>query len=37
MDRWLETLRIALEQNYRRLDTVLAEMEKPKKQRRKRK
>jgi DNA-binding transcriptional ArsR family regulator len=37
MDRWLETLRTALEQNYRRLDTVLAEMEEPKKQRRKRK
>ena len=25
-DRWLETLRDALEQNYRRLDQVLAEM-----------
>jgi DNA-binding transcriptional ArsR family regulator len=36
MDHWLETLREALEQNYRRLDEVLAGIEEPKKQRRKR-
>lgn len=31
-DRWLEMLRDALEQNYRRLDKVLAEMKPGKKQ-----
>ena len=35
MDHWLDSLRAALEQNYRRLDEVLAGMEEPKKQRRK--
>src|SRR5208282_5474278 len=30
MDQWLEMLRKALEQNYDRLDKVLASMEKPK-------
>jgi len=29
MDRWLETLRKALETNYDRLDAVLAEMDQP--------
>lgn len=32
---WLDTLRAALEHNYRRLDTVLAGMEEPRKKRRK--
>ena len=31
IDQWLATLRKALEQNYDRLDTVLASMEQPKK------
>jgi DNA-binding transcriptional ArsR family regulator len=35
MDQWLETLRAALEQNYRCLDAVLAGLEEPKKKRRK--
>jgi DNA-binding transcriptional ArsR family regulator len=35
MNQWIETLRLALEQNYQRLDTVLADMEEPRKKRRK--
>ena len=35
MDQWLATLRVALEQNYQRLDMVLATREQGKKQRRK--
>jgi DNA-binding transcriptional ArsR family regulator len=34
LNQWIETLRLALEQNYR-LDTVLADMKEPKKKRRK--
>lgn len=33
MDQWLSMLRRALEQNYDRLDQVLASMEKPKRKR----
>jgi DNA-binding transcriptional ArsR family regulator len=35
MDQWLATLRVALEQNYQRLDTVLATLQEDNKQRRK--
>jgi DNA-binding transcriptional ArsR family regulator len=35
LNQWIETLRLALEQNYERLDTVLADMKEPKKKRRK--